>query len=223
MWRFLVSFFYLGSPARALLINNNCSAVYFFEAETDVEYDTICELNLRTNEIRRLKLKGPCWSMIMNSINNCCYALELNGTIHKLDIESGEEVLSNKITYPHDTLKSNFCTLKNYQDMIIAVGYLKTPKHEKRCPNRVFLLDKDCRQLSYVDVLPSGMIFCRLPSSRLSVQIPSTENKRLWSFGCFCSLQRQRLGRPKYLLFLDIRPKDILHWSSWRYIRGLDY
>lgn len=88
------------------------------------------------------------------------YALALDGSLCRIITSDRQsEICCTKLSYKHDEYKAQFPTISFVKSFIVVVGYLKTPKDDMGCPNRLFLLDTSCRVTGMVDIGLNGMIF----------------------------------------------------------------
>lgn len=138
--------------------------MYFLEAKVPTNNTTVCGLNLESKklEVRRFELPFQAWSMAINPANGDVYALALDGKLCRVITSGAEPIIQQfKLCFHRDDLTVQFPTIKFVRGMVAVVAYLKTSKEEHRCPNRLFLLDPECKITGTIDFDLQGMIFCR--------------------------------------------------------------
>lgn len=90
------------------------------------------------------------------------YALSLDGKVCKIKTQDAEPVFEVKqLSFPHEEFKSVFPTINFVHGMVVAVAYLKTPKEDDSCPNRLFLMNPDMEVTGTADITLNGAIFCK--------------------------------------------------------------
>ena len=137
--------------------------MFFFEANTPIEYNIVVEMDVVTGDIKRYTLPFPAWSMCLNPINNDVYALGLDGQVCQIKTSVEElQIHTVKLSFPDKELKSSFPTINFVASMVVVVAYLKTNKEDDSCPNRLFLLTPELQVTGTVDINLTGKIFCKL-------------------------------------------------------------
>jgi hypothetical protein len=127
-----------------------------------VEYDTICQVDIHSAECKKFKLPFGAWSMCLNPVTNEAYALALDGQICHANLAHDEAVFkTKKLEFPSAHYKAFFPTINYVNGMVVVVAYLKTPKEDDSCPNRLFLLNPELDITGAVDITLSGKIFCK--------------------------------------------------------------
>lgn len=152
----------LGPPGKAIFVDREEKFAFFLEAKTPTQNTTVCKLNIsvREEEIERFELPFEAWSMTLDPETGDVYALALDGTLCKVDTRGGKENQTIRLAFEHEECKALFPTIAYLNGCLVVVGYLKTPKEDMSCPNRVFLLDSSLTITGTVDVTLNGMIFC---------------------------------------------------------------
>lgn len=208
----MVVVYYQGSPGRALQLTEDFKKGYFLKADTAREYDTIIEQDLTSHTIppKEFVLPELVWSMAYSKKWGCCYSLSLQGQLFKLDPTNGT-VTEQKLEFPHPEYKSSFSTVACIDQYVIVVGYLKTPKEDDNCPNRMFILDGQMNILGQCDLELNGKIFCRhCPDNRFHLPHQINADGHREGNGMLYPLQRQGIRTAITLL----------HQIHWRETTG---
>lgn len=152
-----------GPPGRAIFVDYANTKLYYLESKASNINDTICEVSLPSDqeELRRLSLPFNAWSMCLNPYNCDIYAMSLDGKICRMLGNDPSQRTETTLEYSHPLFKSEFPTINFVKELLIVVGYLKTPKDDDSCPNRVFIIFPDLRIKATIDVTIQGSIFCK--------------------------------------------------------------
>ena len=130
-----------GSPGRAIFINDARSHLFFFEASTDKEYDTVCRLDVWSEVVTTRRIASSSWSMCIDPASGTVYCLSLDGTVTAVDLfDQDKETKTTKLEFTDKLCKSAFPSIHYLEGFLFVVGYLKTPKDDDACPNRLFML-----------------------------------------------------------------------------------
>lgn len=134
------------------------------------------------------------------SIDPSCstvYCLSLDGTVTAIDFDDiQKEAKTTKLSFVNEHCKSAFPTIRFVNGFLFVVGYLKTPKEDDICPNRLFMLGDDLTLHHTLDITLEGKIFCRLMIIlRFPLSHSTYNNIRDIDDSRFIDVQRQRIRR----------------------------
>lgn len=183
-------------------MNTDNTLVFYLEANTPIEYNTICQVDIHSADCRRFTLPFGAWSMCLNPDTNEAFALALDGHVCRANLADEVPLFTTKkLQFPNSQYKPFFPTINYVNGFVVVVAYLKTPKEDDSCPNRLFLLTPELEVTGVVDITLSGKIFCKSNVTRFSVPHSQSDGWQPRHASLHDTVQRQGIRRQEPHLF----------------------
>ena len=148
-----------GTPCRGLHLDRARNKLYCIEGCTATECNTLVEIDLSTQEIKRLELPCSVWSICLHR-DAFMFGMSLQGLICRVDLVTHE--IETLQLVASEKPKTFFTSLSSDGSRLYAASYQCTPKEDDSCPNTICILDEAMRLLSTVKLELRGKIFCFL-------------------------------------------------------------